>query len=311
MCTVISKSLESLYFGRNMDIEKGFGERMVFVPRKFPLTFKAKKSIEHHNSFMGIGTVIDGYPMMAEGVNEHGLCMAGLNFVGNAFYGDVAEGKENIAPYELILLILSTCKSIGEARCRLENINLISAPFKKSLPLPTLHFYIADRSGSLVFEATKYGNQIYDNYVGVLTNNPQFNVQLDLLSNYENLKNQTRTGTFSQNNPYSLGLSAYGLPGDPSSSSRFVRAVFLRHYSIWEKGEEVSQMLHLLDSVAVPKGAVINQKGECHYTLYQSCIDTSECRYYFRTYGSLNTLYVRMDCFNADSNQIDTLDIYN
>lgn len=310
MCTVISKCIDRLYFGRNMDIEKGFGEEMVFVPRNFPLSFKAERTVEHHNAFMGIGAVMDGYPMMAEGVNEHGLCMAGLNFVGNAFYGDIKDGKENVAPYELIPLILSTCKSVREAKRRLEYISLISVPFKENVPLPTLHFYIADQHGALVFEAMKNGNHIYDNFVGALTNNPPFSAQMDSLANYENLTNQPRIGAFSLGKPYSLGLSSYGLPGDFSSSSRFVRAVYLKHFSVWEKGEEVSQMLHLLDSVAVPKGAVINGSGEYHYTLYQSCIDTSECIYYFRTYGSINTHLVRMDHFNADSDKIQTVDIY-
>ena len=69
-------------------------------------------------------------------------------------------------------------------------------------------------------------------------------------------------------------------------------------------------MLHLLDSVAVPKGAVINGDGEYHYTLYQSCIDTSECIYYFRTYGGISTHLIRMDHFNADLDKIQTVDIY-
>ena len=67
MCTVISKSIDRLYFGRNMDIEKGFGEEMVFVPRNFPLSFKAERTVEHHNAFMGIGAVSVGviriYPL--------------------------------------------------------------------------------------------------------------------------------------------------------------------------------------------------------------------------------------------------------
>ena len=310
MCTVISKCIDNLYFGRNMDIEKGFNERIVFVPRKFHLTFKEEKTIENHNAFMGIGTLIDCYPMMAEGVNEHGLCVAGLNFAGNAFYVNAVKGKENIAPYELIPLILSTCKSVKEVKRRLENVNLISVPYKNNVPLPTLHFYIADRSGALVFEATKYGNRIYENYVGVLTNNPTFDTQMELLANYEGLINRPRVGIFSLGQPYSLGLSTYGLPGDFSSCSRFARAVLLKHLATWERGGEVAQMFHLLDNVSVPKGAVINGEGEYHYTIYQICIDTSECIYYFRTYGSLNTSFVRMDFFCADSDKIQELDIY-
>ena len=42
--------------------------------------------------------------------------MAGLNFVGNASYYDVEEGKENIAQFEFIPWILGTCATLDEAK---------------------------------------------------------------------------------------------------------------------------------------------------------------------------------------------------
>ncbi len=303
MCTTVAKSLGGLYFGRNMDIEYSFGEGLVFVPRGFPLDNK-KEAVTDHFAFMGMGTLIDGYPMLAEGVNEFGLCIAGLNFKGNAVYYREEKGKINLAPYELIPYILGKCKGLKDVIAALKQINLISLPKNRDTPLPTLHFHIADKGGSLTYETTVSGSKIYKNPVGVLTNNPEFSAQLTMLSGYENLKNQTPPATFSVCAPYSLGLGAVGLPGDYSSQSRFVRAVFLRHYTSWDKGNVIFDMYRILDSASVPKGCVLTDDGRLHYTTYQICIDADNLIYHCRPYGSLGTFSVSMDSFNWEENEL-------
>jgi choloylglycine hydrolase len=39
-----------------------------------------------HYAMVGVATVIDNYPLYYDAANEHGLCIAGLNFPGNACY---------------------------------------------------------------------------------------------------------------------------------------------------------------------------------------------------------------------------------
>lgn len=43
---------------------------------------------------IGMAHVADGYPLYYDAVNEKGVGMAGLNFVGNAVYQKVEEGRE-------------------------------------------------------------------------------------------------------------------------------------------------------------------------------------------------------------------------
>ena len=85
-------------------------------------------------------------------MNEKGLGMAGLNFVGNACYRERDEEKENIAQFEFIPWILSQCDSVDEARRLLGRINLDCTPFNDQLPLAQLHWIISDRDGSIVVE---------------------------------------------------------------------------------------------------------------------------------------------------------------
>ena len=46
------------------------------------------------------------------------------------------------------------------------------------MPVSSLHWIIADRDEAITLESVREGIKIYDNPVGVLTNNPTFDRQL-------------------------------------------------------------------------------------------------------------------------------------
>lgn len=71
---------------------------------------------------IGMAHIADGYPLYYDAMNEKGLCMAGLNFVGNAVYFEPKNGKENIAQFEFIPYILSHCDSVLQARKSLKTL---------------------------------------------------------------------------------------------------------------------------------------------------------------------------------------------
>ena len=294
MCTTVAKYEGGLYFGRNMDIDGDFGESVRYIPAGYTLSLKQGNPVKFRYAFMGMGADVDGYPLMADGMNEAGLCAAALNFVGNAFYFD-RTAKKGLAPYELIPMLLGTCSNIREARDLLDHSELVRIPFSDELPLSELHFHVADESGSLCFEQTAEGARIYENTVGVLANNPPFPWQLERLSDCNYIKNEPSEPVFRELKPYTKGLWGTGLPGDFSSPSRFVRAAHLLRFS---KGEHpIYDVFSLLNSVAVPKGAVRDESGKLHYTTYQCCMDAAHGVYYCRKYGSLETEALRFDCF--------------
>ena len=116
-----------------------------------------------------------GRPLYAEAANEKGLYMAGLNFPGSAWYEpDPPAGWDAVAPYELIPWVLGSCATLAEAKARLARFRPLGVPLAEDLPLAPLHWHIADGAGALVLEATREGVRLYDDPVGVLTNNPPF-----------------------------------------------------------------------------------------------------------------------------------------
>ena len=174
MCTAATYKTKDFYFGRTLDYEFSYGDEVVITPRNFPFNFREKGTVSSHYAMIGMAHVADNCPLYYEVVNEKGLCMAGLNFVGNAVYFDPKEGKDNIAQFEFIAWILCQCADVKEARAMLQKINITKEPFSDKLPVGQLHWIIADKEEAVTVESVVEGLKVYDNPVGVLTNNPPF-----------------------------------------------------------------------------------------------------------------------------------------
>ncbi len=314
MCTAISLTTKNHYFGRNLDLEYSYIETITITPRNFPFPFRNKETLTSHYALIGTAFVQDNYPLYYDATNEKGLSMAGLNFPENAYYFPDKDGKDNITPYEFIPWILGQCATLSEARLLLERINLLNKSFRSDLPLSPLHWIIADKTGSIVVESLKSGLHVHDNPVGVLTNNPPFEMQLFHLNNYMRLSNMPPLNHFSEElnlKRYSNGMGAMGLPGDWSSQSRFVRASFVKLNSKCGISEEESanQFFHILGSVEFPRGCVAMEKDIYEITVYSSCCNTDKGIYYYKTYENFDIIAIDMHRENLDTNNLICYDM--
>lgn len=309
MCTAATYRTKDFYFGRTLDYDFSYGEEVVIMPRKYPFHFVEMGDHNSHYAMIGMAYVAEDYPLYYDAVNEKGLGMAGLNFVGNAVFRKKAEGKDNIAQFELIPWILCQCATVEEARALVERMNLLDVTFNDDLPLAQLHWMIADKENSIVVEAVQEGIKIYENPVGVLTNNPPFDQQMFHLNNYMHLSVRPPVNTFAKGlnlQPYSRGLGALGLPGDVSSQSRFVRAAFVRMNSVSGEGEteSVSQFFHILGSVDQQRGCCELEDGKYEITIYTSCCNADRGIYYYTTYDNHQITAVDMHKEELEGQQL-------
>ena len=263
---------------------------------------------------IGIGIVSDDYPLYFDATNEKGVSIAGLNFPDYAKYYKCKSGFDNIAPFELIPWILSQCKDILEVKKLLLKINIINENFKENMPLTPLHWIIADKLSSITLETTAEGMKIYDNPVGVLTNNPTFDMQMFNLNNYMSITKGVPKNSFSDKlnlSVYSNGMGGLGLPGDLSSASRFVKASFTKLNSVTPDTEygSISQFFHILGSVYQERGCVEVKKGLYEITRYSSCCNTDEGIFYYKTYNNNRLSAVDMNKENLDINKLITYKI--
>lgn len=289
MCTCITYQNKDFYFGRNLDLDCSFGEQVVVTPRNFPLEFRRAGREAHHYAMIGMASANDSFPLYAEAVNEKGLCMAGLNFPGNAYYREVSGEGIEIASFEIIAWILGKYASVAEAEASLRKIKIVDLAFSPQMPPTPLHWMLADKERCLVLEAVREGLKIHENPFGVLTNNPPFEYHKINMNNYLNLSARSPENRFSDGlelKGYSQGMGAVGLPGDASSASRFVRAAFLRWNSVSPEDEDsnVSQFFHILDGVEMVRGAVVTEAGTYDITTYSCCVNTRTGTYYYKTY---------------------------
>lgn len=305
MCTAATYKTKDFYFGRTLDYEFSYGEEIVISPRNFPVSFRHMGERKHHYALIGMAHLAGSTPLFYDAINEKGLGMAGLNFVGNADYKEFTPGKDNVAPFEFIPWILGQCASVKEARLLLDKINLVNTPFSDQLPLAQLHWLIADKEEAITVESVKEGLKVYDNPAGVMTNNPSFDQQMHNLSNYMHLSPKFPENHFSSKLPlscYSRGMGALGLPGDLSSQSRFVRVAFVKMNSVSgdSESESVSQFFHILGSVDQQKGCCDVGDEKYEYTIYTSCCNAQKGIYYYTTYDNHQINAVDMHRENLD-----------
>lgn len=308
MCTGLNFiTKDNVLFGRNFDYEKSYKEQIVVTPRDYVFRFTNGDCNSKHSAIMGIGAgSVPEYPLYYDAMNEEGLCVAGLNFEGNAIYNNFDEDMTNIAPWEFIPFLLCYASDVSEVEGLLANANIVDIPYSDDLPNSPLHWIISDKEGNcIVVEPVYEGLKVYRNDVSVLTNNPQFPLQISELNKYRGLSTKNPDNSFGvELDEYSRGMGAIGLCGDYSSTSRFVRASFVRAnaYKDWFWYDNIYQFFHILGSVEQIKGLTELDNGEFEYTIYSDCY--LEDKLYFKSYNSCAILSRCFDDFDLESSEL-------
>lgn len=300
-------------FGRTLDLDDHFGESVTLTPRRYSFSFADCYPHTHHYALLGMATVADGstaigYPLYAEAMNEKGLCMAGLRFARSAVYAQRPQaGLLNLAPWELIPYLLGTCATVDEVRAALGDVCIVDKPFSDKVGTAPLHWHVADADpshGGLILEITADGMKLYSDEAGTLTNDPSYPVQTAALESYRFARGDVP-----------------GLPGDYSSSSRFVRGATLRrwwleagmsHSTEAEKDAAgkhgVAQFFSILGAVSPTAGAVMTPAGACHRTLYTCCMDTATGTYHYRPEGEVSVRAISFAEYDLNGETVMTLE---
>ncbi len=278
MCTAINDISKHHLFGRTLDLEYTLDEQVVITPRRFVFDFLHKEKSYEHYAIIGAAHISGGVPLYYDGMNEKGLCAAALRLPAITVYHEKKPSKCNLASFELIPWILCNFDSAEAAKKAIFEVNITRESFSGILAATPLHWIVADSKESFVVESVEDGLKIYDNPFGVLTNAPDFPTQVTM-------------------------LEEYGEPrlGDLSSSSRFIRAVNAKTYTIpaEKKTPSISRFFHLMSTVNQPHGLFRADERQLS-TVYTSCMDTERSTYYFTTYDCRKIRAVRMKNAHLD-----------
>lgn len=297
MCTSITFKTDDHVnmLARTMDFALLLAPVMTVIPRNFSWqSIYERVSPEPQFAFAGLSRSFDGENyVFADGINEAGLACAVLYFPGYASYtNSVAEGKDNLAPHEVVQWILTSFNNLDAVKTAVMNVNLVETPLPFLGTTPPLHWIVTDESGaSIVIEPLEDGIKVYDNPIGVMTNSPDFNWHLTNIRNYigirpKQLDDITVNGvTFK---PFGQAAGTFGLPGDFTPPARFIRTVFNRNAMRKITGEEeaIKAVYHILANVDIPRGSVITAQDSYDFTQHTSCMVCQSRTYYFKTYDN-------------------------
>ena len=220
---------------------------------------------------------IDAYNIKncyVEGFNEKGLAYGALMFTG-AKYQEAISGKfVTIADFgSWIMGNFATVDEVKESLCK---INVTGMILKQMHGESYFHVALHDAKGkNLVIEFIDGQVRVYDNPIGVLTNRPDFDWQINNLRNYINLDAHDKNYRMLNGikiEPTGVGSGMLGLPGDWTPSSRFVKIAYSVDAALPTKDatEAVNLAEHLLNIVDIPKGA-IKENPELFITLEGLC----------------------------------------
>ena len=294
MCTAIRNGR---LFGRTLDLEFSYGEGVVLLPRNAPYRFRFETPADPPLAILGTAYCYGGVPLFYDAMNESGLAAAALNFPGLAVYQPYCKGACNLASFEVIPYLLRSCRTVSAVRERLREVRVTADAVSDELPVTPLHWLIADRDGAITVEPTAEGLRVFENPFGVLTNAPDFRYHTAHLSEFLHLTPDPPENRLLPEFPLptlSRGMGAIGLPGDFSSQSRFVRAVYAKRHA---EGAEstVERFFHVMDTVKVPRGCVRTEEGRAVFTVYTSCMDLEALTYSFTTEACREIRSVSMD----------------
>ncbi len=279
MCTAISLCInDKHFFIRTLDLDCSFGQSIIICPmgQRLPLRLRGDMMTKH--SFFGVGDIVDGFPLFAEGVNEAGVAISGLHFPTMSGYMPFNKCRvKSLAPFEIIPYILGNFTSTREACHFLSGIDIVDIPFNSQIKNTPLHFHISDKYEVYAIEIIDKKITIRANPFGVLTNAPPFSFHKYNMARYQNISAEPAKDK-NDNRIYSNGLLGVGLPGDFSSPSRFARAAYLRKEAKCECGLEMPTALSVAEAMSIPSGAVLNNDKRLHFTRYFVVYDLENMR---------------------------------
>jgi len=278
MCTAMTLQAQSndLFFGRTMDFSHDIIPQLYITPNSYAWHNNLNNNlITDSYRFIGLGQELDGVLGFYDGVNEKGFAAATLYFAGYAQYSTTTtthNNAEQIASIDFLHYILGKCASVKDLPSLLKDITIVGIPDPVTNTIAPLHWIATDRSGAcVVIEPTDKGLEIIDNPIGVMSNSPDFNWHMTNLRNYSETSPTQTEEVFWDNTrltPFGQAAGSSSLPGGFTSPERFVRTAYLKTHLPKPKDsrEAIAACFHILESVSIPKGAVITNRNTYDYT---------------------------------------------
>ena len=295
----------TVVIGRSMEFPVDLHSNVVIVPggeQFVSIDNKGVKGITWTNKYGFLG--VDAYNLKncyVEGFNEKGLAFDALMFTGAEY--QPAEAGRFVTVADIGSWIMGNFATVEEIKEALFKVNVAGKSLKAAGGNLDMHIAVHDAAGkNLVIEFIEGKVKVYDNPLGVMTNRPDFEWQINNLRNYINLDAHDRKDRMLNGlklEPTGVGSGLLGLPGDWTPPSRFVRVAYSLDAALPAKdaSEAINLAEHLLNIVDIPRGAIkenpaplVYMEGYAQWVVIK---DLTNLTLYYKTYE--NTAWKKVD----------------
>lgn len=282
MCTGIKIQAKTgeVFWGRTMDVDiplfpdesgKYIPCAIVTIPANSTYHSQYKPWVGKY-TIMGVG--IEESTILFDGVNEYGLA-GDLQVLKECGWGELDDiekkGKTAIMSEELVAYMLSMYKTVDEIRQNITSFMLLNQKFNfanTAFHFP-VHFSFVDGTGDgIVIESLEDGSLVTFDYLDVMTNSPRYDYHEVNIRNYIGMNDVDLSNDKVLSNGLKIspieggtGYGLYGIPGDYTSPSRFVRAFcFSSSLNAFDKASGLNELYSAFRTVIIPSGLERNDK---------------------------------------------------
>lgn len=311
----------TIVHGRTVEFAAPVELTMVIVPRGYEFTAKVPggTGMKYKAKYGAVGTITFSDLACADGINEKGLAIGVFYFPAYAKYAKITDENRSkaLSPLDFSNWILTQFATAEEARAAVESGQVVVAPTVLDgwgPEPPPFHYVVYDKTGaSIVIEPVEGKLKVHNNPLGVMTNSPTFDWHMTNLSNYVSLQplnvppvdvDGVKLQAFGQ------GSGLFGIPGDFTPPSRFVRAAVFSTTAIPASNADsgIQQVFHILNNFDIPKGSSREKdkmgKVYADYTQWTVARDPQGLRLYFKSYDDQTVRRVDLKKFDLNVRDI-------
>lgn len=306
--------------GRTLEFGEKVETAIVVIPRGYEFVGKTPSGpgmkYKARNAAVGTYTFTD--VAINDGINEKGLSVGAFFFPTYAQYAEITDLNRSkaLSPIDFPNWIVTGFDTIEQVREAIKGNEVVIAPTVLDgwgPQAPPLHYVVYDLSGAcIVIEPINGGLKIHDNPLGTLTNSPDFGWHITNLRNYVSLHPRNVPMVEIGNlkfQQFGQGNGMFGLPGDFTPPSRFVRAAFFSTTAIPAPNAElgIQKVFHILNNFDIPEGIAREKEGAAVFSdTTQATVarDPQNLRYYYRTYDDQTIRMVDLKQFDLDAKSL-------
>jgi len=329
-CTVFRMKATdgNITVARSMEFGVDLHYDLIVVPRGHSFVSPSpvsKAGIKWKTKYGYLGVASMGMDVgVSDGMNEQGLAVSVLWYEPNTEYQSVAPADSAQALAQMMYpdWALGNFSTVDEVRLATGKAKVFNYSDTSKMKGPlTVHYIVYDaQGGCIVVEYDQGVCHIYDNPLGIMTNAPSFPWQMTNLRQYIARGPVNPAPAIINGVPFrptGHGAGMFGLPGDYSPPSRFVRLAFFQEFT--DKQPDAPSNLnlcqHVINTFTIPFGILVDKDAagkvvSNESTQWVTFRDLSNKLFYYKTYSDPTLRKLDLNTMGFSGNQITRMSMY-